>query len=107
VKYTNLETDLETARRIGKHLFEPVRVFGIGRWLREEDGTWTLRRFKVRDFTVADSDEAGHAFQSEAGHLFRSDAGRGSDLMSATERRRYGSMDDRFCWLFGQADGSV
>jgi hypothetical protein len=56
---------------------------------------------------IADSDEAGHAFQSEAGHLFRSDAGRGSDLMSATMRRRYGSMDNRFCWLFGQADGSV
>jgi len=33
---------------------------------------------------VADSDEAGHAFQYEAGHLFRSEAGRGSDLMSAT-----------------------
>ena len=34
----------------------------------------------------ADSDEAGHAFQSEAGHLFRSEAGRDSDLMSATAR---------------------
>jgi hypothetical protein len=32
----------------------------------------------------ADSDEAGHAFQSEAGHLFRGEAGRDSDLMSAT-----------------------
>jgi hypothetical protein len=35
---------------------------------------------------AADSDEAGHAFQSEAGHLFRSEAGRSSDineLMSA------------------------
>ena len=33
---------------------------------------------------VADTDEAGHAFQSEAGHLFRPEAGRRSDLMSAT-----------------------
>jgi ParB-like chromosome segregation protein Spo0J len=32
----------------------------------------------------ADSDEAGHAFQSEAGHLFRREAGQGSDLMPAT-----------------------
>jgi hypothetical protein len=32
----------------------------------------------------ADSDEAGHVFQSEAGHLFRCEAGRCSDLMSAT-----------------------
>jgi hypothetical protein len=33
---------------------------------------------------IADSDEAGHAFQSEAGHLFRREAGRGSDLKPAT-----------------------
>jgi len=34
----------------------------------------------------ADSDEAGHAFQSQAGHPFRFEAGHGSDLMSATRR---------------------
>jgi len=34
--------------------------------------------------STADSDEAGHAFQSEAGHLFRREAGRGSDLKPAT-----------------------
>ena len=51
-KYTGLETDQEMARRLARHLFEPVRVFGTGRWLREEDGMWTLRSFKVRDFTV-------------------------------------------------------
>jgi hypothetical protein len=33
---------------------------------------------------IADSDEAGHAFQYEAGHLFRSEAGQCPDLMSAT-----------------------
>jgi len=33
---------------------------------------------------AADTDEAGHAFQSEAGHLYRSEAGHRSDLMSAT-----------------------
>jgi hypothetical protein len=32
----------------------------------------------------ADTDEAGHAFQSEAGHPFRFEAGQGSDVMSAT-----------------------
>ena len=35
---------------------------------------------------VADSDEAGHAFQYEAGHRFRSEAGRDSDLKPATLR---------------------
>ena len=34
--------------------------------------------------SIADSDEAGQAFQQEAGHRFRFEAGRGSDLMSAT-----------------------
>jgi hypothetical protein len=59
------------------------------------------------DRRSADSDEAGHAFQSEAGHLFRSEAGRGSDLMSATLRRAAaGRWDDVFLWLLGQADGS-
>ena len=49
------------------------------------------------DRRSADSDEAGHAFQSEAGHLFRSEAGRGSDLMSATLRRAAaGRWDDVF-----------
>jgi hypothetical protein len=33
---------------------------------------------------IADTDEAGHAFQSEAGHPFRLEAGQGSDVMSAT-----------------------
>src|SRR5580693_8586341 len=35
---------------------------------------------------LADSDEAGQAFQEEAGHRFRFEAGRDSDLMSATWR---------------------
>jgi hypothetical protein len=49
------------------------------------------------DRRSADSDEAGHAFQSEAGHLFRSEAGRGSDLMWATLRRAAaGRWDDVF-----------
>jgi hypothetical protein len=37
-----------------------------------------------RFYELADTDEAGHAFQYEAGHLFQSEAGRRSDLMSAT-----------------------
>ena len=63
VKYTGLETDRETARRLGKHLFEPVRVYGMGRWLREDDGTWTLKRFKVHDFTVLNGEDLRDAFQ--------------------------------------------
>jgi hypothetical protein len=39
----------------------------------------------------ADSDEAGHAFQSEAGHLFQREAGRDSDLKPATAASFAGS----------------
>ncbi len=47
------------------------------------DRDWQTRAGAV-ELRIADTDEAGHAFQYEAGHLFRSEAGRGSDLMSAT-----------------------
>jgi hypothetical protein len=38
----------------------------------------------IRAARAADTDEAGHAFQSEAGHPFRFEAGQVSDVMSAT-----------------------
>ncbi len=57
MKYSNIDTDRETARRLGKHLFEPLRVFGTGSWLREEDGTWTLKRFKVDSFEALKTDD--------------------------------------------------
>ena len=40
---------------------------------------------------IADSDEAGHAFQYEAGRPFRDEAGHGSDLKPATWRSLHGS----------------
>ena len=68
-----------------------------------DDGT----RFMIED-SIADSDEAGHAFQSEAGHLFRSEAGRDSDLMSATARAPL-RVDEMIlcvgCWV--KAEGST
>lgn len=57
MKYSNIDTDRDTARRLGKHLFEPIRVFGTGSWLREEDGTWTLKRFKVDGFEALKADD--------------------------------------------------
>jgi len=57
MKYSNIDTDRETARRLGKYLFEPVRVFGTGSWIREEDGTWTLKRFKVDTFEALKTDD--------------------------------------------------
>jgi len=57
LKFSNIDTDRDTARRLGKYLFEPIRVFGTGTWLREEDGNWTLKRFKVESFEVLKTDD--------------------------------------------------
>jgi hypothetical protein len=54
--YSNCDTTRAVARELGKHLFEPVRVFGTGRWTREPDGTWTLVRFRVHRFEVLSND---------------------------------------------------
>lgn len=50
--YTNCDTTRTIARELGKHLFEPIRIHGTGRWLREADGAWTLNRFRVHRFEV-------------------------------------------------------
>jgi hypothetical protein len=47
-----------TNRTIGKQLahklFEPVRLFGKGRWTRDSDGIWVLADFKVESFEALD-----------------------------------------------------
>lgn len=50
--YSSCETTRTIARELGKHLFEPVRIHGTGRWMREADGQWTLRSFRVHRFEV-------------------------------------------------------
>jgi hypothetical protein len=43
-------TNIETAKGLGKLLFEEVRVSGIGTWIRDETSEWTLQRFQVQEF---------------------------------------------------------
>lgn len=50
--YTNCATTRAIAREMGRFLFEPVRIHGTGRWIREPSGQWTLRNFKVLSFDV-------------------------------------------------------
>jgi len=38
------------AKALGHMLFEPVRLFGTGRWNRNEDGQWKLDIFRVESF---------------------------------------------------------
>lgn len=56
-KYTGIDTTRETARRLAKYMYEPVRVFGVGRWLRDQDGKWHLKKFKVENFSILSNDE--------------------------------------------------
>lgn len=50
--YSNCDTTRTVARELAKHLFEPVRIYGTGRWMRETDNSWTLVRFRVHRFEV-------------------------------------------------------
>ncbi|MBX7147093.1 MAG: hypothetical protein K1X44_07280 [Alphaproteobacteria bacterium] len=45
----------EIAKVLGKHLFEPVRLFGIGKWNRNSDGEWNLFRFDIDNFEVLEN----------------------------------------------------
>jgi len=49
-KITGIETTRELARRLAHRLYEPVRVFGLGRWLRDQDGVWIMKRFRADRF---------------------------------------------------------
>jgi hypothetical protein len=44
------ETTREIAKRLRHHLYDPVRLFGRGRWSRDADGNWNLEDFRVNDF---------------------------------------------------------
>ena len=54
--YSHCDTTRTIARELGKHMFEPVRIHGTGRWMREADGTWTLIRFRIHRFEVLGTD---------------------------------------------------
>ena len=51
-RYTGIETTRETARDLAKHMYEYVELNGTGRWLRDETGTWVLKKFKIESFKV-------------------------------------------------------
>jgi hypothetical protein len=38
------------AKQLGAKLFEPVRIFGKGRWSRDSEGAWSLVEFKIESF---------------------------------------------------------
>jgi len=43
----------DMARQLAPHLFAgPLRVHGTGRWERDAEGAWNLKRFNITDFEV-------------------------------------------------------
>jgi hypothetical protein len=54
--YTGCETTRAIARELGKHMFEPIRIYGTGRWTRDADGQWTLKSFRIHRFEALGKD---------------------------------------------------
>ena len=42
------------AKEMAPHLFTPVRVFGTGRWARDDEGHWSLQHFTISHFDPLD-----------------------------------------------------
>ena len=52
----------ELAKEIGKHLFTtPLRVSGIGRWIRDREGAWDMRSFRIQGFEELRSESLADA----------------------------------------------
>ena len=51
---TGIYAKRSVAKPLARHLFEPVRLYGSGRWTRSVDGDWQLERFVVDQFEVLD-----------------------------------------------------
>lgn len=50
------DVDRSLARGLAAYLFAgEVRVHGVGRWQRDENGAWSLERFRIRSFDPLDN----------------------------------------------------
>lgn len=73
--HSHIETNRVIARELGAHLFEPIRLYGQGRWIREANGDWTLRSFRVQRYEVLQKDtlrDAITALRSVSGSAWSS-----------------------------------
>src|SRR5205807_271915 len=43
------------AKPLASHLFEPIRLYGEGRWTRSPTGNWTLGWFRIDSFQELES----------------------------------------------------
>ena len=53
----NCTASREVAKSIGKHLFTTtLRVTGTGRWLRDRDGVWRMKAFRINNYAELESE---------------------------------------------------
>lgn len=51
--YSSCEANRSLAKLLAQHIFSSeIRVYGTGRWYRNEDGRWVLDRFRISSFDV-------------------------------------------------------
>ena len=75
--YSKCETTRPIARELGRHMFEPVRIHGTGRWQRDAQGDWVLLGFRVTRFEVLEGGtlrEAVTALRAVPGSDWRASA---------------------------------
>lgn len=56
VPVTNCYAKKGLAKALGAHLFEPVRLHGLGRWARTASGHWVLNKFSIETFERLSAD---------------------------------------------------
>ncbi len=61
-EFSGCYADKSLAKELGKWLFEPVRLFGSGRWNRDEEGKWKLEKFRASHFNPLKRTSAVEAF---------------------------------------------
>jgi len=56
-------TSRQIAKELAKCLFDPVRVAGMGYWMRDAEGQWLLKHFHIRDFERLENLPLGDALE--------------------------------------------
>ena len=55
------EASEQIARALGPFIYKTIRVFGIGKWVRNRDGKWKLEKFHIRSFDPKPLSDASFA----------------------------------------------
>lgn len=78
------------AKQLGRLLFEPVRLYGIGSWSRTTAGIWRLNRFRVEQFEKIENEP----LSTEILRLRALDLGWGADAVSELLKLRHGEIEE-------------